>query len=253
MGAKMRIRSLVTLAFMLGAAELSGQSFSFYSTLQAGRPGTNDWEVGVGNTAGAPSATASFGYETSGSQFWRDNGLPQSFRVGWDALNNRGYVTVYNSAGDPTTVTLQNAGPALSATVNWTLPTGSFLVSATPSGPQTSSIELQNLQFSSGVNIVSGSLPSTLTAAENGTATTTSLSAPILLNASATGGSWYVDGTVRFTGLITMGGNAKGNQLQFLMGASGTEAPETSSFALLGGGLIAFGVIRRRMHGGSTK
>jgi hypothetical protein len=245
---------LIACLLSLGVAEMAAQSFSFFSTLQAGRQNSTDWEIGIGSGA-TPTVTSDYGYNVSGTQYWRGTGLTHDFEIGWDATTNSGYTTVFKADGTRTTVTLQNTGVALSANTIWTLPAGSFVAEATPNGGSsaTTSIQLSNLSLTPGVSLAGGTLPSTFGASQSGTATSNNLGAPLLLDASANGGSWYISGTVQFSGLITQGGNARGNQLQFFLQAVGTDTPEASSLALMGGGLIALGMFNRSRRNGRRK
>lgn len=246
---------LIGLLLSLGAAELAAQSFSFYSTLRAGWPNRLDWQMGVGGDPTASTNTAYFDYDSTGPQFWRDNGQPQDFRIGWDAGTNTAYVSVYNENGTPTTVSYQNTGQQLGANTKWTLPASSFLATAAnaPFSIVTPSIQLGNLSLSPNVALLSGTLPSTFGAVRAGSSSVSTLAAPLLLDASANGGSWFISGTVRFTGLLGQGGTARGSQLQFFLGALGTDTPEAGSITLLGAGLVAIGMLRRRLRNGTTK
>jgi hypothetical protein len=238
----------------LGVADLAAQSFSFYSTLQAGRQNNTDWEIGIG-PGSTPTVTSDYGYNSSGTQYWGGTGLSQNFEIGWNAATNSGYTTVYKNNGTATTVTLQNTGTPLSANTIWTLPAGSFVAEATPNGGSSrpTSIQLAGISLSPNVTLTSGTLPTTFGAAQSGTATSNTLGAPLLLDASANGGSWYISGTVQFSGLISQGGNARGNQLQFFLQAVGTDTPEASTLGLMGGGLIALGMFNRARRNGARK
>lgn len=245
---------VIGLLLSLGVIEAAAQSFSFYSTLQAGQQNSNDWEIGIGTPGSAPSATSDYGYNATGQQYWNPASGGQTFRIGWDATTNTAYTTVFKANGTATSVTMQNTGTALSANTIWTLPASSFVANATPNGGSnaTTSIQFSGLSISPGV-AVTGTLPSTFGASQSGSAVSNSLSAPLLLNASGAAGSWYIQGTVQFTGLITQGGNARGSQLQFLLGAVGTDTPEGSSLGLMGGGLLALGLFNRSRRNGKRK
>lgn len=238
----------------LSAIDAAAQSFSFHSTLQAGRQNSTDWEIGIG-TSSTPSVTSDYGYNASGTQYWRDRGLAQNFEIGWNAATNTAYTTVFKGNGTATTVSLANSGPALSANAIWSIPVGSFVASAAPNGgnPSTTAIRLSNLAVSPNLALVGGSLPSNFLAAQFGSPTVTTLNSPLLLDASANGGSWFISGRVQFFGLLTQGGAARGNQLQFFLQATGTETPEASSLALMGGGLIAIVLFHRSRRTGKGK
>ena len=236
---------LKAILLIASATQLFGVDFSFYSTLRAGQPGAADYEIGVGNNFFADTATSDFGYNTSGQQYWRGGGLSQNFRIGWNAVTNSAYVTVWNAANVPTTATMSNPGPALGTNAIWTLPGNSLLIWAN-GNPVPSSIQLSGLTLSPNTALVSGVLPPSLGAAQTGNFTFNTVSAPIVINPAANGGNWYLDGRVQFTGLTTLGGNAQQFDLQFLMFASGTSnnTPEPSTWGMLGGGLIAMAFMK---------
>lgn len=241
------------LLVISGMGELLAQSFPFYTVLRAGRAGNGEWEIGVGNAS--TLNTANFSYGGIGGLTWNANGS-QSFRVGYDATTNSAYATVFNQNNIGTTVTLANTGAPLTADTVWTLPAGAFSVTASPTnvfGIGSSSISLSGLTLSPSGSLLSGSLPSSLSATQNGTTVTQTLSSPILLDATANGGSWYIQGTIQMTGLLTQGGLARDSQLQFLMGASSAAAtPEPMTFALIGAGLVLLGM-RKKWNAGATK
>ena len=236
----------LAILVMASAGQLIGADFSFYSTLRAGQQGPSDWEMGVGTSFLADDVTKSFGYETAGplssaaQQYWRAGGLTQNFRIGWNAVTNSAYVTVWNAANVATTATMSNPGPALSANAIWTLPGSTMLIWAIGDS-KASSIQLSGLTLSPNTALVSGVLPGSLSASQTGTSVLNTVSAPIVINPAANGGNWYLNGTVRFTGLASQGGNAQQYDLQFLLQASGTSSttPEPGSLGMIGGGLIA--------------
>jgi len=241
-----RYAILSGLIVCLGIGELRAQSFPFYSVMRAGRQNSGDWNVGAGNPSNGQLSTGFFAYDSTPPLHWNDSGS-QQFVMGWDGVNNRGYTTVFGQNGS-TTVTIQNTGPALTASTVWTLPANGFFASASPNGGgnSPSSILLQGLTLNDATEL-SGSLPTSIGAAQSGTATLTSLSAPILLQSTVAGGSWYISGTVQFTGLLSQGGQARGSQLQFFMNAVGTESntPEPASMALFGSGLVLMAIAHR--------
>jgi hypothetical protein len=62
-----------------------------------------------------------------------------------------------------------------------------------------SSIAVENLSFTPGVQVLSGSLPASIGSSNpgNGTNISSNLSTPIIFDPSANGGSWTISGTVR--------------------------------------------------------
>ncbi len=251
------LKTAILAGFLLafGLSELQAQSFAFYNVLQAGRANAADWHIGVGSTSLAQLNTAPFAYDNSPPLHWNDGGS-QNFEIGWNATTQTAYTTVFNQSNVATTVSLQATGTPLGANTVWTLPTSGFFASATPNSGNSapSSISLTGLNFSPGVVILNGGvLPTTFGASQNGVASQTNLGGPILLQASSSGGSWLIQGSVQFTGLLTQGGQARANQLQFQLGASGSDTPEPASYALLGSGLILAAIIRKTRRNGTMK
>ncbi len=239
----MRLCFLISgIAIAVCAMEASAQSFSFYSALRAGRPGA-DWQVGVGPSATQTAATWNtryFSYSPVDSS-WRGGGLSQDFEIGFDALRNLGYARVKNSSGAWTEATLANHAAPLAADTTWTLPASSFWLGATGQNAA-SSISLANLSLAPNVSVLSGSLPTSLAASQSGIGVATNLPAPLVINAAANGGSWFLAGTVTLSGF----GTATGSRLQFNFGATSNPTPEASTLSLLGGGLLFFAFIARK-------
>lgn len=232
----------------LALGEMAGQSFSFFSVLQAGKSGTgigtNEWELGVLGSTSASMVTQNFAYSAA-NQHWQPATGTQTFRLGWDSVSNSAYTTVFSSTGF-STVTAANAGIGIAANATWTLPTATFLVSADQLS-SASSVQVESLALSPGASLTGGALPQNFIAAQNGSAAVqTNLSAPLVINPASSGGSWYLTGTIRFSGLSSQGGKAVGSNLLFLSGAtSGPQAvPEATSVGLVGFGLFAIAFVK---------
>jgi len=218
--------------------------FSFYATLRAGLPAGADWEMDLGTNSAASQSTGSFQWGT-GSSHWRPGNQPQNFQIGYLASSQSAYVTVWDSTNTPWTTQLTNTGPALSANAMWTFPVSNFFVSSSAgSGAQPRSVNVENLTLSSGVQVLSGSLPVSL-GVTTAPAFNAPMAAPLVINPAANGGNWFIDGTIRFSGLTSLGGNAQGSQLQFFLQASGTDTPEGQTFLMAGLGLILAGFYSR--------
>ncbi len=242
---------------ILCAAGASAQSFSFYSTLRAGLPGGGDWEVGTGSTPAQTAATwntQDFRYDSSLSDnHWRGAGLSQDFEIGYNALTNSAYTKVKDFNGLWTTATIVNPGAPFPANTVWTLPASSFSVSV-QGKVDPSSIVVQGLTLSPNVALVSGSLPASLgVLGALGVDATASLSAPLVINAAANGGSWFVAGNISFTGLVGAGGSARRSELQFNLQANGNQTPEAATMSLMGGGLVTLGLLGRRRRARAKK
>jgi hypothetical protein len=252
-------RTSVFLAILIGffAAGATAQSFTFYSTLHAGQPGGGDWEIGTGLNLPITSAWSTAHFDADGPGNWWVNGQAQTFRIGYNAATNSAYTTVFNAApGNPlgasSTATLVNPGAA-PATTTWTLPAASFNVRSSFNG---ASITVQNLTLGPNVNLLSGVLPTNLTAAQSGGFSVGSrMSAPLVIDAAANGGSWYIQGVITMAGLQGSGNGAgaRNAQLQFNLAATGSDTPEATTMSLLGAGLLVMGWMRRRARAGTQK
>jgi hypothetical protein len=239
------LRSILLMQSVCLILPVCPAEFSFFATLRAGRPAAADWEIGLGTDRNASQATRNFQWE-SGTPTWRSDNRPQPFRLEYTASTQTVRMTVRDSEDNPWSQTITNSGPALGANAIWTLPAAGFFVStAAPSGAQARSITVSNLTVDPGVQILSGSLPTSL-AASGPPASSMAMSAPLVINAASNGGNWFLAGNTRFTGLTGLGGNAQGSQLQFFLNAIGTDTPEAQTFFLVGLGLLAVGFGSRR-------
>lgn len=242
-----KLLPLVLLAYGVVTMPASAQSFSFFSTIRAGLPGGGDWEIGLGSSSSASTASSHFSYNPSSGNHWNVNGS-QAFQIGFDAALNRAYATVWNINGTPTTVSFANTGPAIPVNSIWTLPGNSFFVSAADR-PAASAILLQNLTLSPNTAVLNGSLPASLTASQpgGGPASLNSLGTNLVIDPASNGGSWFISGTVQFQGLTSQGGAAQRSQLQFnlLATSSPSAVPEPSTYFSIGGGLVLLAFCRK--------
>jgi len=243
-----------TIPLLLAFGSIAGAAdFSYFTTLRAGFLG-GDHELGIGGTSSANASTASFSY-SGANPYWRTSGGAQNFQIGYVAATNTGFVSVFNQANVATTV---NFNPAVALTdassAIWSLPAANFFVQANP-GLFPTSITVENLAFSSGISILSGSIPTSLTASQSGgTVNTSALTGPIVFNAASTGGDWILSGAIRFTGLLgNFQGFATGDALRFGFGASASDTPEPGTYVLMSLGLLAFGFIGKRRASGCRK
>lgn len=244
-----RILPLLLLAGTIASAA----NFSYFTTIRAGNFGS-DHELGIGGTSSADTSTANFSY-SGGEPYWQSGGAAQNFQLGYVAATNTGFLSVFDSANVATTVTFNPAVALNNAvTATWTLPAASFFVQANPLFTATS-ITIENLAFSPGVSVLSGSLPASLSAAQSaGTISTTPLPAPIVFNPASSGGDWTLSGAIRFTGLLAYGeGFATGDSLRFGFGAAASDTPEPRTYILMSLGLMAAGFIGNRRASGFRK
>lgn len=239
--------SFVLVAFIwLAGSALAAAEFSFYATLRAGRPSNGDWEMGLGNDSTASQSTGQFQW-TSSKKHWRSDDLPQNFEIGYTARTNNAYVKVFDSTNKAWTTSYTNTGALLGSNALWTFPAANMFVTASASSKPTS-INVDQMTLSSGVQILSGNLPSSLGATQ-GIQTSADLAPPLIINAASNGGNWFITGRIRFSGLVGSGGNAAGSDLQFLLRAMGSDAnptPETGTFLTVGCALVLGTVIRRK-------
>lgn len=245
------------LPLLLASQLVQGADFSFFTTLRAGMLFEFDKEIGIGGTSAADLTRTDFSYDGS-TEYWANN-VATNFQIGYVAATNTGFVSVFDAFGSPTTLSFTNPGTLLNAaTTTWTLPTANFFVEAASLVPA-SSIAVESLSFSSGVSVLSGSLPTSLVAAQNGSTVNTAIGAPIVFNPASSGGDWTLSGTIRFSGLMAYGGNALGDALRFGFGASGTDTPiapdtgdtpEPSTYLLMGLGLVAARFVGNRRASG---
>lgn len=245
------IHRKVLALFAFASLEVFAQSYSYYYTMRAGRFAGADWELGTGTNSNASNSTQNFAHnERPGNNHWGSATTDHSFQIGWIAATNTAYVTVWNNAGTPISATFTNPGPAIPASTTWTLPASSFFVSAAGQSSGTpTSVTLSNLSLSSGVNILSGSLPTTINAVQSGNVgDLETLSAPLVIDPASAGGNWFLAGTIRFTGLQSQGGVANGSQLQFIMNAVASDVPEAGTLSMIGLGLVGFVALRRHQR-----
>lgn len=240
-------RQVLLLSLTLSAW---GTDFSFFTTMRVGLPTALSWELGAGSTAGTTQSNVNFEWNSAnGDTSWRPGNLAQSFEIGFNQTTNTGFVRVFDSSNNAVTASYVNPGTALGSNTLWTLPAANFFASANTNF-LSGSVDVENLTFTPGVQVLSGSLPTSIGAANTGTGLTnsTSLSTPIVFDASANGGSWTIAGTIRMNGIFGVSGTAQGNNLQFGLGAIGTETPEASTMSLFALGLaslIVAGKFRR--------
>lgn len=233
---------------LVTSGELLAAEFDFFATLRAGRNASADWEQGVGPDSSASTVNTNFRW-APGNQHWRAGNQPQNFRIGYDASTGSAYSTIWDSNNVASTVSFANPAGPLNVNAIWTLPASNFFVSATVRSIATS-INVENLSLAPGVQVLSGSLPVNISASQpgGGTDQTQSLLSPLVFNTAASGGNWYIAGTVRFAGLTANATGAQGSQLQFMMNAVGTDNPEPATFALIGLGVAAIWLRAKRVQ-----
>lgn len=247
----MRPLLFVIVATLLLASNASAGEFSFFSILRAGSPGDGEWEIGTGpNGSTIPNSSQyRYGPNTPG---WSNN-LDHQFRIGYTQATNTVYATVWGSTGiEYTSRYNPTNGVGLSADGIWTINTNALYVSATPrtTNGQTppSSIRVDNLQLSSAVDVLQPMTQTSLYASQPTGTRTSGNTSPIVFSATSNGGDWYLDGTIRFSGLAGSAGGAGAlrSTLHFGLTATYAESPEPAGVFLVSGGLLAMAYYRRR-------
>lgn len=240
------VRRLILSAITLVSVHaVSAADFTFFATLRAGQSGNTGWEMGLGTNAAADQSTGQFRWSNA-TPFWRPGGQPQNFEIRWQSATQTASVTVWDSSNTAWTRQLVNTGAAVGVNTIWTFPAAGFFAQAVTTG-RPSSITVSNLALSPGVQVLSGSLPSSIGASQP-PATSTPMAAPLVINPASAGGNWFLSGNIRFTGLaVGNGAGATNSDLQFFLQAAGTETPESSTVLLTAGGLlVVLGWHRRR-------
>jgi hypothetical protein len=102
---------------------------------------------------------------------------------------------------------------------------------------------LASLTLSPNLSLISGSLPTSLAASQSGSGVVSNLPAPLVINAAANGGSWFLAGTVTLSGF----GTATGSRLQFNFGATSNPTPEASTLSMLGAGFLMLALARKNL------
>ncbi|GAB4419638.1 MAG: hypothetical protein OHK0021_24190 [Bryobacter sp.] len=244
------MRHELRFCFLLGLMAVGAwaESFSFSSILRAGRFAGADWEIGIGPGGTNSASTSSFNYlGAPGNNHWGNANTWHDFQIGWNANTQSAFVRVFNANNVATTVSVNKPGPALLTNAIWTIPASSFFLGAA-ARPGPTSVAVQNVSLSSGVQVLSGTLPNGAGVSQNGSGSFLPNGAPIVINPASAGGSWTISGEIRFTGLTSQGGVAQNSQLQFLFGATGSDVPEAGTLSTIGLGLVGLAIYRRRMR-----
>lgn len=235
---------LLTLSLALLTFPLAAADFGFSVVIRAGDSNTvsGQWELGIGATGAAPSATASI---TPG---FNANAAARVFVVGYTNATNTAYLRLYNAAGTAyQEVTYHPAGGGVpAANRRWDLPGDSFLLQA-ESG-QNGQIALTSLTLSGVLTVLQPLSASTLTLSHSGTGGSTQLGSDVVFLNGGTGtgiaGDWALTGRIQISGPQRLNGSA--NRLRFGLDANATNTPEPTTYAMIGLGLLVFRILYRR-------
>jgi len=241
-------RTTLLAVFLVNSAQAA--VFQLGSLVQAGFTSSSagNWEVAVGDTAGATADTDSL------NTYWNNN-EDRLLQMEYLKATNTVNVRVYDGAtatGAFTQVSYNpTGGAAVAATAMWTLPSSAFFVTATTGPTQATSISLSNISISGisgAVNIIQPIQQTTISAtrAIGGPLSTVSQTQDVVFYADTTG-SWRLQGTLALSG-IQGGGRATGAQLALSLSAAANDAvPEPSTFGLFAiGGSLMIGFAKRR-------
>ena len=248
-----RALAIFTLFASLAVTPASGTTFSFTSILQAGGRGSGTNEIGTGASVGSTIIGTDYRY-SNGTVGWSDN-LDQQFRIGYNQATNTAYTTVWSSGGSATgtayTSSYNPPGGVPLVTRKWTIGVSGLNLTADPAVTPNTSVQISQLRFQSGVNVVNP-LQNTysLTASQPGGSAQVGNTSPIEFSALGYGGSWYLDGVIRFEGLSPYASNgARDAELRFSLTATANDTPEPGSILLVSSGLFAMACWNRRGRG----
>lgn len=251
------VRLGVMIVFTLQAA---GADFGFSTTIRAGMSSNGDWELGIGPTGNNTANSA----HVNGALYYPNN-VPTRFELGYTSATNTAFLRYYYSSYPPLNlnlyreVTYSTNAPGLGANSTWTLPGGSFSVSAT--GIRAASGTTVDQLTLSGVQVLQPFSTTLLAASQPGgnsphPGQLTSMGNNVVFRTGASG-NWLLSGRIAFSGLQAHvgGSGATRSQLQLLLGASGTsaETPEPGTLALAGLGVAGLALVRMSKNNGRGK
>ena len=245
-----RLLTAFTFAATLTISPLAATDFSFSSIMRAGARGNAaaDWELGTGASLG--SITSGTQYSYSSIPGWSNN-LDQQFRIGYVQATNTAYTTVWGSTGIAYTSSYSPVGGSpLNSGGIWTINANALNLSANPAVVQPTSIQVSQLQFGNGLNVLQPLTSTALFASQPTGSSQVGTSAPVVFSATGNSGSWYLDGVIRFSGLTPYVANgATDADLQFSLTASASDTPEPAAVILFSTGLLAMAACKRRRNG----
>ncbi|MCX6602354.1 MAG: PEP-CTERM sorting domain-containing protein [Acidobacteria bacterium] len=242
-----RILTAFAFAAALTVAPLAATDFSFSSIMRAGARGiaAGGWEIGTG--ADLNSITSGTQYRYSNIRGWSNN-LDQQFRIGYDQATNTAFTTVWGSTGIEYTSSFNPVGGnPLNSGGTWTIKANALNLTADPAVVPPTSILVSQLQFGNGLNVLQPLTSTTLFASQPTGNSQVGNSAPVVFSAFGSGGNWYLDGIIRFSGLTPYVANgATNSDLRFSLTASAADTPEPAAVILFSTGVLAMAVYKRR-------
>ena len=242
------MRTVLTAAILFAAATTCrAADFGLSATIRAGLRNSGDWELGIGPSGNNTLHTANL------APYYPDNEA-RRFELGYSSATNEAFLRYYHDASTFQQATFAPGGSGLGAGSVWIIPVGSLFVSSA-SRPSATSIAVDQLALSGGVEVLQGLSSTSLTAAHTGSTVVASLADPVLFRTGASG-DWLLSGRISFSGLSAyQPSGAQRSQLQLIANVSGTsvQTPEPPASGLFALGLFGVGLLagRRRIAGGT--
>src|SRR3954470_9136266 len=155
LGSLRTVARMAGLVLALSSAAQAAQ-FQFGALIQAGFTSSSagNWEMAVGATPGATSATSSLG------TYWNDNQdrlVQIEYLKATNTVNVRVYDNALATSGFDQISYNPVGGAAVGANAIWTLPVSSFFVTATTGPTQATSIQIASLALtgvSGAINVI---------------------------------------------------------------------------------------------------
>jgi hypothetical protein len=236
------LRKMMFKAVSLAAAVLlmpvasAAAPFGLAAVLRAGDLFTDNLRLGS-TSASAPAATAGF------FPFWLD-GVDHDFQLSYNAATNLANLSASWLGIFTSTVSWNPVGGVPGSVPRaWSIGAGDIRLTAQNNPTSNTSVRIQNLSISGpGLSVIN---PPNLTAAQTGSGTVTAAnSAPIVFITPNGGGSWVLNGQIRFTGLYGTPFST-GDSLRVAFDFLSSDVPEASSLLMGALGLAALGVLHQ--------
>lgn len=142
------------------------------------------------------------------------------------------------------TASFTNPGRTLTPNATWTIPvTNSFVSSIGGSTSRPRSVNVENLALSPEVQVLSGGQPTSLGVGAQ-PAQNAPMTAPLVINPASNGGNWFINGTIRFSGLTSLGGSAQGSELSVLRRGGGHRHTRAGERFMTAAGLALVAAVR---------
>lgn len=240
----LRLRMISLAGAMMATASLQAAQFEFSTLIRwgassGGPSSATNWEMGIGNTAGAWAQTGNVA-----PHFSVPGGSTKAFRISYDKPTNTATLQVFDNSttlGTSDAVSFNPAGgAAVAANAIWTLPASSFFVQANRDTGN-STISVSNLTVTVGtLNVLSPFQTGAMSASQNNSGPITTFHSGNVVLVGNSAGNWTVQG------LITMAGSGSLNGQVFGLSAQASDVPEPMPTALIGLGLALLAMKKRK-------